>query len=210
MQSPAQALFAILAVYCALMSTVQSSSMPLTLQPGACSGVEFADLGQKFHYDAQVAVDAGSNVSCISISKLYVQDACISDRNNELGLKTVKQVTCQQTTDTTEKTCDTVFSSAPAGAILNGTAATNGNYDDGDVCAAEANAFVYVKNICTDTTQGAVSLTVTVTPSDYKGSICLDIAGHHINGVGIALIVVAILIVIVLLSLVCYCCCCRW
>ena len=51
---------------------------------------------------------------------------------------------------------------APAGAILNGTAATNGNYDDGDVCAAEANAFVYVKNICTDTTQGAVSLTVTV------------------------------------------------
>ncbi len=49
-----------------------------------------------------------------------------------------------------------------------------------------------------------------VTPSDYQGSICLDIAGHHINGVGIALIVVAILIVIVLLSLVCYCCCCRW
>ena len=49
-----------------------------------------------------------------------------------------------------------------------------------------------------------------VTPSDYKGSICLSIAGHHINGVGIALIVVAILIVIVLLSLVCYCCCCRW
>ncbi|KAL0043943.1 hypothetical protein WJX82_007471 [Trebouxia sp. C0006] len=164
------------------MSTVQSTEMQLTLQPSACSGVEFADLGQKYHYDAQVAVANSSEVNCISISKLYVQDACISDRNNELGLKTVKQVTCQQTTDTTEKTCESVFSNAPAGAILNGTAATNGNYDDGDVCAAEANAFIYVKNICTDTTQGALSVTVTVTPSDYQGSICLDIAGHHING----------------------------
>ncbi|KAL0024936.1 hypothetical protein WJX77_004491 [Trebouxia sp. C0004] len=183
--------------------------MPLSLQPGACSGAEFTDLGQKFHYDAQVAVTSG-NLSCISISKLYVQDACISDRNNELGLKTVKQVSCQQTADTTEKTCDTVFSSAPSGAIVNGSAATSGDYDAGDVCAAEANAFVYVKNICTDTTQDAIGLTVTVTPSDYKGSICLDIAGHHINGVGIALIVVAILIVVVVLSLLCYCCCCRW
>ncbi|KAL0038852.1 hypothetical protein WJX79_010683 [Trebouxia sp. C0005] len=99
-------------------------------EPRAHVGLEFADLGQKFHYDAQVAVTSG-NLSCISISKLYVQDACISDRNNELGLKTVKQVTCQQTTDTTEKTCDTVFSSAPAGAIVNGSAATSGDYDDG-------------------------------------------------------------------------------
>ncbi len=59
-------------------------------------------------------------------------------------------------------------------------------------------------------TLSATMFVLQVTPSDYKGSICLDIAGHHINGVGIALIVVAILIVIVLLSLVCYCCCCRW
>ena len=51
---------------------------------------------------------------------------------------------------------------------------------------------------------------VQVTTSDYKGHICLDIAGHHINGVGIALIIAAILIVVVLLALVCYCCCCRW
>ncbi len=64
MQRFAQALFAVLAVSCALMSTVQSSSMPLTLQPGACSGLEFLDLGQKFHYDAQVAVTSG-NLSCI-------------------------------------------------------------------------------------------------------------------------------------------------
>jgi len=64
MQRLAQALFAVLAVSCALMSTVQSSSMPLTLQAGACSGAEFTDLGQKFHYDAQVAVTSG-NLSCI-------------------------------------------------------------------------------------------------------------------------------------------------
>ncbi len=64
MQRLAQAAFAVLAVSCALMSTVQSSSMPLTLQPGGCSGLEFLDLGQKYHYDAQVAVTSG-NVSCI-------------------------------------------------------------------------------------------------------------------------------------------------
>lgn len=51
---------------------------------------------------------------------------------------------------------------APTGAIVNGTAATSADYDDGDVCAAEANAFIYAKNICTDTTQDAVDLTVTV------------------------------------------------
>ncbi len=68
MQSLAQALFAVLAVSCALMSTVQSSSMPLTLQPGGCSGLEFLDLGQKYHYDAQVAVTSG-NVSCIRYNR---------------------------------------------------------------------------------------------------------------------------------------------
>lgn len=210
MQRLTQALFGVLAVSCALMGTVQSSDVQtLTLQAGACSGLEFNDLGQKFHYDSTASVTSG-NISCISISKLYVQDACISDRNNELGLDTLKQVTCAQTTDTTEKTCDTVFSSAPSGTIVNGTSATVSDYDSGDVCAAQANAFIYAQNICTDTTADAVVVSVTVTPSDYKGSICLSIAGHHINGVGIALIVVAILIVIVLLSLVCYCCCCRW
>ncbi len=65
MQRLAQALFAVLAVSCALMSTVQSTEMQLTLQPSACSGVEFADLGQKYHYDAQVAVANSSEVNCI-------------------------------------------------------------------------------------------------------------------------------------------------
>ena len=49
---------------------------------------------------------------------------------------------------------------------------------------------------------------VQVTGTDYDGSVCLDVAGHRINGVGIGLIIVAVLIVIVLFSLVCYCCCC--
>ena len=65
MQRLSQALFAVLAVSCALMSTVQSTEMQLTLQPSACIGVEFADLGQKYHYDAQVAVANSSEVNCI-------------------------------------------------------------------------------------------------------------------------------------------------
>lgn len=64
MRCAAQALLAVLAVSCALIGTVQSSSMPLTLSAGACSGLEFQDVGQKFHYDAQVAVTSG-DLDCL-------------------------------------------------------------------------------------------------------------------------------------------------
>lgn len=49
---------------------------------------------------------------------------------------------------------------APTDAIVNGTEAISGTgtYDSGNVCAAEANGFIYVKSTCTNTT--VVELTV--------------------------------------------------
>lgn len=64
MQRVAQAVFAFLAVSCAVIGTVSAEIMPLSLPAGQCGGVEFQDLGQKFHYDAEVAVTSG-NLSCI-------------------------------------------------------------------------------------------------------------------------------------------------
>ena len=51
---------------------------------------------------------------------------------------------------------------APAGTIVNGSSATSGDYDSGDVCAAQDNAFIYVMNTCTNTTADALDVTVTV------------------------------------------------
>ena len=49
---------------------------------------------------------------------------------------------------------------APADAIVNGSQAITGTgtYDSGDVCAPEANGFIYVKSACSNTT--VVTLTV--------------------------------------------------
>lgn len=47
---------------------------------------------------------------CCRVSKLYVKDACVSDRDNELGFDTVKHVRCSSTDDTETTTCNTVFS----------------------------------------------------------------------------------------------------
>ena len=52
---------------------------------------------------------------------------------------------------------------APSDAIVNGTNAVSGTgtYDSGDVCAAESNAFIYVKSTCTE--PATVGITVSFT-----------------------------------------------
>lgn len=55
---------------------------------------------------------------CCRVSKLYVKDACVSDRDNELGLDTVKHVTCSSVEDIDSTTCNTVFSSGKPGNLL--------------------------------------------------------------------------------------------
>ena len=46
-----------------------------------------------------------------SISKLYVQDACINKRDNELGLGSVQIPACSAVHDTSASTCESVFTS---------------------------------------------------------------------------------------------------
>ncbi|KAL3155524.1 hypothetical protein ABBQ38_011075 [Trebouxia sp. C0009 RCD-2024] len=202
--------FVCLALSCVLLCSVVHSAIPttLTLAAGECTGVAFNAIGQKFHYSTQLQVTG--DASCISVSKLYMQDACIDKRNNGLGVNTVKQISCKQAESESSETCETVFTpgAAPADAIVNGTEAISGTgiYDSGDVCAAETNGFIYVKSTCSNTT--VVELTMPT--SDYDGAPCISIAGRHIGGVGIALIVAAILVVVILSALLCYCCCCRW
>ena len=44
-----------------------------------------------------------------SISKLYVQDACVNRRDNELGLSSVQIPPCSEVQDTSPATCESVF-----------------------------------------------------------------------------------------------------
>ena len=44
-----------------------------------------------------------------SISKLYVQDACVNRRDNELGLSSVQIPPCNEVQDTSPATCESVF-----------------------------------------------------------------------------------------------------
>ena len=44
-----------------------------------------------------------------SLSKFYVEDACISNRDNSLGLSSVQDVTCSKASDSSTATCTAVF-----------------------------------------------------------------------------------------------------
>ena len=57
-------LLAVLAVSCTLFGVAQSANtQQLTLAASGCTALEFQDLSQKFHYDAQVVVTG--NASCL-------------------------------------------------------------------------------------------------------------------------------------------------
>ncbi len=45
-----------------------------------------------------------------SVSKLYVQDACINKRDNELGLDSIQVPLCAEAKDSTATVCQSVFS----------------------------------------------------------------------------------------------------
>ncbi len=44
-----------------------------------------------------------------SISKLYIQDACINKRDNELGLGSIQLPACAEAQDSSSATCQSVF-----------------------------------------------------------------------------------------------------
>lgn len=56
---------AALAVLLVSISSVGASTQQLTLAGGGCSGLTFTDLGQKFHYTAQLAIVGTGNETCI-------------------------------------------------------------------------------------------------------------------------------------------------
>eukprot|EP00891_Asterochloris_glomerata_P006883 jgi/Astpho2/6883/Aster-07883 len=191
----------------ALIAVTSAQSQTVTIQGGDCTGITFGNLGDKFSYTASVALSGSNTSSCISVTKLYIQDACLDSRDNDLGLDAInpKNIRCDDATDASAATCNSAFSLASASSIVSGQR-LSGQIDSGNVCANEATGFFYVKSNCTQ----SEDVTVTFTPTDYNGAFasCVDIAGHHISGLGIALIVVAVLIVLVLLSLIICCCCC--
>ena len=55
---------ALLAVLFVSISSVTASTQQLELAGGGCSGLTFTDLGEKFHYTAQLAISTG-NETCI-------------------------------------------------------------------------------------------------------------------------------------------------
>lgn len=46
-----------------------------------------------------------------SISKLYIQDACINRRDNELGLNSFELPLCAAAKDSSASVCESVFTS---------------------------------------------------------------------------------------------------
>ena len=70
---------AAVAVLFVSISSVRASTQQLTLAGGGCSGLTFTDLGQKFHYTAQLAVSTG-NETCIRQVPLLA----VSSRSTEL------------------------------------------------------------------------------------------------------------------------------
>ena len=73
---------------------------------------------------------------------------------------------------------------APSDAIVNGTIAVSGTgtYDSGDVCAAESNAFIYVKSTCTDDATVGITVSITALQPMYNCRLCVfDFNCHNIS-----------------------------
>lgn len=189
----------------AALVAVSAQQQRLSLAPDDCTAFTYSNLSNKFSYTARLSVD-GPNSTCVSVSKLYIEGACIKDRNNEFGFDTAKQLTCASADDPSTQTCNTVFNTAPS-QVVSGNSITANDFDSGDVCSNDKTGYFYVKSNCTQ----SEDVTLTFTVSNYKGGVgsCVAVAGHHLSGVAIALIVVVVLIALVLLSICfCWCCCC--
>lgn len=57
---------------------------------------------------------------------------------------------------------------------MNGTMATSGYYDSGDVCASESTAYVYIQSTCSNST------TVDITVSAAITALLLALATKHV------------------------------
>ncbi|CAL8469869.1 g9411 [Coccomyxa elongata] len=185
-----------------------NSDIALDLQAGACTAFEIDNLPHKYSYDVElIALTGICGPQNISVSKLYVQDACINKRDNELGIGSIQLPLCNEAHDNGAQICQSVFSNGPSDALLTAGNLTAGqNFDSGNVCANSVTAFVYIKNDCILPARAVIN----VKTRDYGGKLCLTVAGKTLSGVAIAIIVVVVLLALILFcGLICCCCCCR-
>ena len=65
------------------------------------------------HFAGTTKENAGRTLmgaTCLrSISKLYIQDACINKRDNEVGLSSIQLPTCAEAQDGSSGVCQSVF-----------------------------------------------------------------------------------------------------
>ncbi|KAK9843765.1 hypothetical protein WJX81_005511 [Elliptochloris bilobata] len=181
----------------------------LLVQAGSCSAFEFTTQPQyKFTYTLKLlsVAAAGCDRGQIRMTKFYIREACLKQRDNELGLNSYNTFTCPAATDSASSTCDAAFNLADANSLLTAGNATDlQSFDSGNVCATYGDrGFVYVKNNCFS----PITVGLELDTSDYQGKLCLQVAGKSISGVGVAIIVVSALLALIVLSFLC-CCCCR-
>ena len=145
-----------------------------------------------------------------SITRLYVRDACLSLRDNNLGFQSYKEFTCPAATNVGGTTCANAFATGPPDSILNAATAAgaaNGATFDGDnVCANKDTGYVYVLNMCNE----PVRLTFEVKTRAYAGPLCLRVLGKQLSPIAIMVCVAGALVGLIALGLLCCCClrCC--
>lgn len=145
-----------------------------------------------------------------SITRLYIRDACLSLRDNNLGLQSYKEFTCAAATNAGTTTCSTAFATAPPGTVLSAATALetpNGATFDGDnVCANRDTGYLYVLNMCNE----PVRLTFEVRTRPYAGPLCVRVLGKQLSPVAIMVCVAGALVALIVLGLLCCCCfrCC--
>ena len=145
-----------------------------------------------------------------SITRLYVRDACLSLRDNNLGFQSYKELTCPAATNVGGTTCASAFATAPPDAVLAAStalAAPNGAvYDGGDICGNRDTAFVYVLNTCNE----PVRLTFEVRTRPYTGPLCVRVLGRQLSPMAIMICVVGAFLGLAVLGMLCCCCvrCC--
>ena len=158
-----------------------------------------------------------------SITKLYIRNACLSLRDNNLGLQSYKELTCDAARDAGSATCAAAFAQAPKDSVLSaksvlsaGVASADPNasggkiFDSGDVCGNSDTGYVYVLNMCDE----PVRVTVEVRSSArYRGRMpCVKVLGKQLGAVAILVSVLAAVVGLGLLAGLCCCCvrcCCR-
>jgi hypothetical protein len=195
----------VMSLACAAASSAGTPTT-LTIAGGACSGVEIDDLNSKFSYTAELdSLTPSSCSNSIRLSKFYIQGACIKDRNNQISLNSVKELTCSEAKSNDQSTCTNVFSQGPSDALLTVGNLTNGQtFDTGNVCANQKTGYIFVSSNCTT----SADVTITFKQQNYDGAVCLNIAGTHLSGWAIGIIVVGICIALLLVSWMFWCCCC--